>query len=259
LEGNTGERKQDVGELEQELARLIRINKIFLSMVNHEMRTPLTAISGFTELLVASEQLSADARDMVESIKRNSDRLLRLVNDILDVARLESGNLLIVRQRMSLPSSIDASLFAIKHMADIKSIHVRLDVPRVLPQVFADPHRVEQVLTNLLSNAVKYTPQGGRITVRAQRDESADAVIVAVCDTGIGIPEDQLPRIFDRFSQIERAEMPDAVSTGLGLSITKGLVEAQGGRIWAESKVGKGTCVYFALPVASQTILSNEG
>ncbi len=149
----------------RELERLVRINKTFLSVINHEMRTPLTAIMGFTELLLATEHLHSDAADMVNMIQRNSERLLRLVNDVLDLAHLENGNLLVVRQEMSILGAVERSLSALKPLVDKKQIEVLVDISPGVPDVYADPDRVDQILTNLLSNATKYTPCQGMVTV----------------------------------------------------------------------------------------------
>jgi two-component system phosphate regulon sensor histidine kinase PhoR len=248
VQGNAVEPTTACTETEKELEHLVQINKIFLSTINHEMRTPLTAILGYTDLLLESDLLPSDAVEMVDYVRRNSERLLRLVNDILDLSRLESGTLLVVRQRMGIRSAVERTLSAVKPMADEKHLQITVDIPSI-SDVFADPDRVEQVLTNLLSNAVKYTPDWGCVTVAAREDAAAYAIEVSVRDTGISIPPEQLPHIFDRFSRIERAEIQHTVGTGLGLSIAKGLVEAHGGEIWVESKKGHGSCFSFTLPV----------
>ena len=236
-------------ETEEELRRLIRINKVFLSIINHEMRTPLTAIIGYTDLLLDKALVSADAQEMVESIRRNSERLLALVNDILDISRLENGRLLIVRQNLDIRSVVDQTLAAIRSLADNKHIAIRANIPPGLPDVYGDPTRVGQILTNLLSNAVKYTPDWGKVTIEARKQDDADMIEVSIRDDGIGIPSDQLGTVFDRFHRVERAETRNTIGTGLGLFITKGLVEAHDGEIWVESEEGQGSCFYFTLPM----------
>ena len=137
-------------------------------------------------------------------------------------------------------------------MAEKKLISVNVDVSPMIPDVRGDPRRVSQILVNLLSNAVKYSPDTGSVTIAAQSNGTGNRVEISVTDNGIGIPADQLPHIFDRFSRIERDVIQHTVGTGLGLSIAKGLVEAHGGQIWAESEEGRGTCFTFTLPIAEQ-------
>ncbi len=217
------------------------------------MRTPLTAIMGYTDLLrLRSDNLTDDQELMLRNIKDSSQRLMDLVNNILDVARLEDGKMTIVPDVMELLPTVQQALAVIQPMADQKHISIKTSVSPSIPFVWGDAKRVNQILINLLSNAVKYTPNTGCVTVAARQDSTSDMVVVQVSDSGVGIPSEQLPHIFDRFSRIERAETKHTIGTGLGLSIAKGLVEAHGGQIWVESEEGEGTCFTFTLPVAQQ-------
>jgi len=257
LEELIAERTQDLQKANEELTRLDMVKTNFFSMINHEMRTPLTAIAGYTELLLIRTPLSGDQAQMLHAIKKNSQRLLDLVNNILDLSRLEEGRLVVVPEAMEVLPVVEQSLVAIRPMAEAKRMFINVDVAPRLPKIWGDPKRVNQILVNLLSNSIKYTPDTGTVTISARIAETAEEVLMSVADTGIGIPADHLPHIFERFSRVERAETQHTVGTGLGLSIVKGLVEAHGGRIRAESEEGSGTCFTFTLPLAQPSALED--
>lgn len=249
LEEIVESRTADLSKVNEELKRMDAAKTRFFSVINHEMRSPLTAIIGYAALLSDSE-MSDDDREMLEVVNQNSARLLGLVNDILDIARIEDGRLTVMKEAMPVQFALDLALSTVQPMAAEKHIDIKVDVSPSLPSVFADPKRVVQIMTNLLSNAVKYTPDTGRIHVTAKIEECEGEIEFNVSDNGVGIPADQLPGIFDRFSRVERAEIQHTVGTGLGLSITKGLVEAHGGEIWVESDEGQGSTFSFTLPIA---------
>lgn len=251
LEEMVAERTHDLEKVNEELKRLDQVKTSFFSMINHEMRTPLTAIIGYIDLLLGRDSLTPDEKQMIHTIRNNSHRLLDLVNNILDISRIEDGRLTLVRRGIKMRPVVNQAIDAIKPMADKKHISINVDMPPQIPAVWGDPKRVHQILLNLLSNGVKYTPDTGTITVTAQPSNTGHMVKIGVRDTGIGIPSDLLPIIFDRFSRIERPEIEHTVGTGLGLSIAKGLVEVHGGEIWVESEEGRGTCFTFTLPVAA--------
>jgi signal transduction histidine kinase len=236
----------------EDLKRANQAKTRFFSVINHEMRSPLTAIIGYTGLLLSQPEMSADDKEMVEMVSKNGERLLDLVNDILDVSRLEDGRMTLVRRQMDIGAAVQQTLAVVQPMAQEKRIDVHIDIPSTVPPVYADPKRVGQILTNLLSNALKYTPDTGWVIVSGDPNGREGMVEVTVSDSGIGIPADQLPTIFDRFSRVERAEIHDTVGTGLGLSIAKGLIEAHGGEIWVESEEGEGTSFHFTLPEAAR-------
>jgi signal transduction histidine kinase len=190
---------------------------------------------------------------MLNNIRDSGQHLLDLVNNVLDVARLEDGRLKIAPGIIDLLPVVHNVLNMIHTMADKKEISVKLDIPPALPCVWGDARRVSQILINLLSNAVKYTPDTGVVTVAARRSETENMIEISVSDTGIGIPPNQLPYVFDRFSRLERPEIRHTMGTGLGLSIVKGLVEAHGGEIRVHSQEGRGTCFTFTLPMAEES------
>jgi signal transduction histidine kinase len=250
LEEIVAERTQDLEKANEELRRLDQAKTGFYSMINHEMRTPLTAIIGYIDLLLARNLKSPDEEHMLCTIRNNSHRLLDLVNNILDVSRIEDGRLTLVRRGVEVSAAVTQALDVVRPMAENKHIAINTDIPPDTPEVWGDPKRVHQILLNLLGNAVKYTPDTGSLSIKVRSSQASDVVEISVSDTGIGIPADLLPQVFDRFSRVERPEIQHTVGTGLGLSIVKGLVEAHGGEIWVESEEGRGTCFTFTLPIA---------
>jgi signal transduction histidine kinase len=250
LEEIIAERTEELTRANDELRHADRVKTSFFSVINHEMRSPLTAIIGYAALLASHTVLSPDQQAFLRPIQTGSERLLDLVNNLLDIARIEDGRLAITPEAMRLRPVLTDCLAVVKPMADEKHLAIDACISPELPAVWGDPKRVGQILTNLLGNAVKYTPDTGQITITACENGAGDVVEVSVQDNGIGIPSEQLPHIFDRFSRVERPEMQDTVGTGLGLSIAKGLVEAHGGNIWVESEEGRGSCFHFSLPVA---------
>jgi signal transduction histidine kinase len=252
LEEIVAERAQDFEKANEELKRLDRLKTSAFSVINHEMRTPLTAIIGYIDLLLARDPLTPDQEHMLSTIRNNSHRLLDLVNNILDISRIEDGKLTLVRRNIGALPAVTQALDVVKPIAHKKHIAVNVDIAPEIPDVWGDTKRVHQILVNLLSNAVKYTPDTGTVTVAVRHSETSDTVEISVRDTGIGIPADLLPDIFDRFSRVERPEIQNTVGTGLGLSIAKGLVEAHGGEIWVDSEEGLGTCFTFTLPIATE-------
>jgi len=250
--------RAQMARLEEMIARrmdeLRRVNEDranFFYMITHEMRNPLAAILGYTDLLLLKAPLSSEQKDMLRTIRDGGQQLLDLVNNILDISRLENGGLTVVSQVMDVPSAVLQALAIIRPMAQRKRISISVDVSPAIPHVCGDPKRVSQILINLLSNAVKYTPDAGTVTITARKSETANKVEISVADNGIGIPASHLPHLFKRFSHIERQATRDTAGTGLGLFIAKGLVEAHGGEIWVESEEGKGTCFTFTLPIAA--------
>ena len=252
LEEIIDDRTRELQQKNEKLENRDQAKTNFYSMMNHEMRTPLTAIIGYTQLLGHRNAISGPDERMLQMIEESGHRLLGLVNDILDIARIEEGKLQILPRPMPLRPTIDQAVETLKPLADEKCLTVEVFASPSLPEVHGDPKRVSQILLNLLSNAVKYTPDTGKITVSARQSSTPDMLEVCVADTGIGIPAEDLPHIFNRFSRVERDAIRHTVGTGLGLSITEGLVKAHGGDIWVESVGGEGTCFTFTLPLAEQ-------
>jgi signal transduction histidine kinase len=251
LEEIIAERTEDLRHVNEELKRLDRVKTNFFQVINHEMRTPLTAILGYATLLLSSSTLSVEQKDMLDIVKKSGERLLELVNNLLDVSRLEDGRLTIVKERIGVRPTVDHALAVVRPLAEEKRIEVATQLRGTIPDVRGDPKRVGQILVNLLSNAIKYTPDTGQVALAVRALPEKAMVEFNVIDSGVGIPVDQLPHIFDRFSRVERAEIKQTIGTGLGLYIAKGLVEAHGGEIGVDSEEGRGSRFHFTLPIAS--------
>jgi PAS domain S-box-containing protein len=223
----------------------------FMSTISHELRTPLTSIKGATALLM--EQIGPDSGttgELLDMVRNNSERLLRLINDLLDATKIEAGKLTIRKRACEPKPLMERSTASMTGYAEEYGVSVRADVAPGLAPIVADPDRVEQILSNLLSNAVKFSHRGDEVVVRARAE--GDVLRVDVADTGVGIAENDLPRLFEKFAQLEhgRRSVP---GTGLGLVITKGLVEAHGGSISVSSRLGEGSTFTFTLPFAKRT------
>jgi PAS domain S-box-containing protein len=221
----------------------------FVSMVSHELRTPMTSIKGYADLLLmgAAGVLADEQRKFLSVIKSNVDRLTTLVNDLLDISRMESGRMTLSLELIRLADVTNQVIMAMATRTREKGLGLRSDIPPDLPEVQADSDRVIQILTNLVANACQYTPTGGEIVVSAcVRD---DEMRVSVRDTGIGIAPEDRENIFTRFFRVDHPLVHETTGTGLGLDIVKSLVEMHGGRVEVESKVGVGSTFTFTLPM----------
>jgi PAS domain S-box-containing protein len=233
-----------------------RMKNEFISVVSHELRTPLTSIRGSLGLLASGKlgELTPRARSMATIALESSERLTRLINDILDLERIESGN-----RPMEIASIDAAGLLgrAVTEMAGLaRSTGVRVEVAPSTGRVLADADRIVQTLTNLLNNAIKYSTEGQTIVLDSVADDGQ--VLFRVRDEGRGIPQDRLEAIFQRFEQVDSSDARQKGGTGLGLAISRGIVERHGGRIWAESTLGVGTTALFTLPAASRAGLAPD-
>lgn len=231
------------------LQELDRVKSDFLLNVSHELRTPLTAIKGSVDNLLdeITGPLSESQRRYLIRVKANADRLVRLINDLLDLARIEEGRVQVTPSFFSLSGLASELLDTLRPVAAEEGLQLHLVDGGDPLIVHADRDKVGQVLMNLLGNAIKFTPSGGIINVELLGEEEPFAS-VQIVDTGEGIPPEELPHIFDKFYQVQLGMQAKAKGTGLGLSIAKGLVELQGGRIWAKSQVGRGSTFAFTLP-----------
>jgi len=215
--------------------------------VAHELRTPLGSIKGTMEGLVDGVLTAEPATFLL--VQREVSRLQRLVHDLEELSRAEAGQVPLNLRAAAPADLVRAAADRLQPQFEDKSVRLHVDLPADLPQVRADPSRIIQVLLNLLGNALQYTPSGGQVTVRAWRDSRE--VVVAVQDTGIGIPAEHLPHIFERFYRVDKSRSRPGGGSGIGLTIAKHLVEAHGGRIWATSPgPGQGSTFSFTLPIA---------
>jgi signal transduction histidine kinase len=220
----------------------------FLANMSHELRTPLNAIIGFSEVLAEKMfgELNEKQEEYSKDIHASGQHLLSLINDILDLSKIEAGRMELELSDFHLPTALDSALTLVRERAGRRSIALRLSVDERLGQMRADERKVRQVVLNLLSNAIKFTPEGGRIDVGAARKDGV--VEVSVSDTGVGIaPEDQ-EAVFEEFRQVGTADKK-VEGTGLGLTLCRKFVELHGGRIWVKSEIGVGSTFTFTLPV----------
>jgi signal transduction histidine kinase/putative methionine-R-sulfoxide reductase with GAF domain len=241
----------EIQDKSQQLEAASRHKSEFMANMSHELRTPLNAIIGFSDVLEQRlfGELNDRQADYTRDIASSGRHLLELVNEILDLSKVEAGRMELEHSEFSLADTIHGALAFIRERAASHRIALTADVPTDLGTVVADERKVRQVLLNLLSNAVKFTPDGGTIAVRAWRTNGE--VQVAVRDTGIGIAPEDHAKVFDEFQQVGRPSDRSREGTGLGLTLAKRFVELHGGRIWVESEIGKGTKFTFAIPVAT--------
>jgi PAS domain S-box-containing protein len=222
----------------------------FVSTVSHELRTPMTSIKGYTDLLLmgTSGDLNDMQRHFLGVIKVNADRLSGLVNDLLDLSRMETGKVELAPEPIDVGALVEQVALTIKPEAAEKGLSIYAVVPEGLPHAYGDPARVTQILTNLVNNAYKYTPSGGEISVHAYVKDAK--LHVAVADTGIGISADNQRKIFDRFFRVDDPLVQEVSGTGLGLAITLTLIHMHGGELLVESELGEGSIFTFNLPLA---------
>ncbi len=229
-----------------ELRRLEAVRRDFVANVSHELKTPLTSISGYAETILADRPEPELERRFLATIVSNARRMQRLVDDLLDLSRIESGRWQPATEPVDVAASAREAWAGLADRAAGRGVDFALDVPAETLLVEADPDAVRQVLTNLFDNSLRYTPPGGRITFHSRPEGSG--VLLSVSDTGPGIASEHLPRIFERFYRADQSRSREEGGTGLGLAIVKHLVEAHGGRVWAESERGRGTSVHSWLP-----------
>jgi signal transduction histidine kinase len=257
--GATLENARLIGELRE----VNRLKDQFLATLSHELRTPLTAINGWVEMLLEREELmhgDEDFADGIRAISASAISLTQLINDLLDLSRIQRGVLRLHRDLLDLNELVRTAERTVRQSLQARRLELRLELSPGLPPTIADEQRVQQILWNLLSNSIKFTPKGGRVCVRTRLSDGAGAddgsaagrarwIEVEVEDTGEGIPADFMPHIWERFRQADATATRRHGGLGIGLSLVKELVEAHGGRIEAESEEGRGSRFTVRLPV----------
>ncbi|MBI5023475.1 MAG: PAS domain-containing protein [Candidatus Omnitrophica bacterium] len=229
-----------------QLRQLEKVRQDFVANVSHELRTPVSTIRGYAEtLLEGALEDKAHAREFLRIIYDDAERLTKLINDLLDLSRIESGKMKLALEECSLEAVVDRVLSGMKKEAQKSSVALKKDIPPRLSRIRIDEAAIAQVLFNLAENAVKYNNAGGSVTIAAR--ETDRGVEVSVTDTGIGIPQEDIPRIFERFYRVDKARSRDLGGTGLGLAIVKHILQAHHGDITAESKMGSGSTFRFTL------------
>lgn len=255
----------------KKLERLERLKSEFISIVSHELRTPLTAIKNSLDIILSGKAggLTDNMNKFLNMAKRNSARLSGIINDLLDLSKIEAGKMDFKFEVMKIESVIDFVKTSLEEMAKEKNLVLKTRIEDNLADIYADSRRLEQVLGNLVSNAIKFTPEGGQVEIRTEVADATDInyvemfgnelkqlsgkyLIVCVKDNGIGISEENLVKVFDKFAQIETSLSRKVGGSGLGLPIARQLLDAHNGTIWCNSKPDKGSSFYFALPVADE-------
>lgn len=231
-----------------------RLKAEFAANISHELRTPLNLIIGFSEMMALAphtygEPLPSAYRSDVQAIYRNAKHLSSLIDDVLDLSQIEAGRMGLVKEEIKITEVIEEAVTAISHLFEVRCLYLKIEVPDDLPPLPADRTRIRQVLINLLSNAARFTEQGG-VTISARATERE--VIVSVTDTGVGIAEEDIPKVFEEFRQLDGSLRRSANGSGLGLAISKKFVELHGGHIQVESELGKGSTFSFSLPVREE-------
>jgi signal transduction histidine kinase len=248
LAANLNRMNDELGRLYRELETASRHKSEFLASMSHELRTPLNAIIGFSEVL--QERMFGDLNDKqaeyVDDIIASGRHLLALINDILDLSKIEAGRMELELARFDLPLTLDTTLALVRERAIRHGLQLELALDERVGPVVADERKIRQVLLNLLSNAVKFTPEGGRVTVTAAPADGA--VAIAVSDTGVGIAAEDQAAVFEEFRQVGSDAARKREGTGLGLTLARRFVELHGGRLWVTSEVGKGSTFTFTLP-----------
>jgi signal transduction histidine kinase len=230
-----------------------RLKDDFIGVAAHELRTPLAALKGFAEMLTIQtargkgHKLDDWQREALDAIDQSTTRLVELIDDLLDVTRLQGGRLEVHQEPHDLVALVRRVIRRMGVMTDHREVKIMAAADPVIACV--DAPRIEQVVSNLVSNAIKYSPNGGEVTVEVREDEAASDAIIAVRDHGIGIPAAQQPQVFGRFARADNAREMGIGGTGLGLYLSRELVERHGGRVWFESAEGKGSTFYVALPL----------
>lgn len=247
--------KKELEKLEESKKQLMR----FLSIAAHDLKSPLAAIQSYFSVLLGgfAGDLNDKQRQMIERSDQRIKGLLELISDLLDISRIEMGQIVQEMKEMLLTEILEPSIEDAQATAEQKNVTLALDIPQQLPLVYASPHRLQQMLVNLLSNAIRFTPEGGTVTLKIRCQDNT--VEGQISDTGIGIPPDDLPRIFEEFF---RASNVEASGTGLGLAIVKRIVEAHGGKVWAESpcpETNVGSKFTFVLPIIVKKVKQGGG
>lgn len=249
LESRVQERTKQLASALEDVQTISKNKSEFISAVSHELRTPLTSIKGYASLLMSGKlgEISEPIHERLDKINKHSDNLVKLINDLLDISRIESRKTEMRFDRCALQPIIENVHDLLTPQLREKNINWLAEVDEATPPVFLDRSHIERVFINLVSNAIKFTPVHGTISIRVRPDN--DIIVVQVSDTGIGISAQDIPKLFDEFYRVDNEINQNLKGTGLGLSLVKKIIEAHQGRIWVTSEVNKGTTFHFTLPI----------
>ena len=248
LEIKVQERTKQLSSALNEVQKISNTNSEFISAVSHELRTPLTSIKGYASILMTGKLggIPDKVKERLAKINKHSDSLVKLINDLLDISRIESGKTEMRLIRQNIPDIVDNVQDILAPQAKEKNIQFVTEINSV-PEILLDISQAERIFINLVSNAIKFTPEKGTITTRASADD--ENITVSISDTGIGISEENAGRLFNEFFRVENDINQTVKGSGLGLALAKKIVEAHGGKMWLKSKLNEGTTFYFTLPI----------
>lgn len=248
LKDNLEQKTKELEEINKKLTKLDALRTRFLVIASHDLKAPLTAVDSYLEVMLGgfTGEINEKQKNMLERSIERVKELLDLINSLLDLSHIESGKIVHEMSMVNLDDVLENSLENVQALAQEKEIKVEVSKPEKLPQLYAAGARIQQTLTNLLNNAIKFTPKKGKIKLLV--NENQKFVQIEVIDNGIGIPQDELPKIFDEFYQCSNIEIKERKGAGLGLSIAKQVVKFHQGKIWVESDTGKGSKFSFTLP-----------
>lgn len=242
-------KNEELGLLNKKLTAMYEVQKEFTSTVSHELRTPLASIKTAVDILRSGTpgEMTPDQKNILEKADRNVSRLKNLINDVLDLSKIESGMMDLNFEKHNINDVIEEVVDLQEAVARQKGLDLKKERDDTIPLLYFDRNRIIQVLNNLVNNAIKFTKEGGVVVLSAHKEEQ-NHIVVSVKDTGIGIKTEDIPRVFEKFQQLGDPATREG-GTGLGLSISREIITRHGGKIWAESKVGQGSHFYFILPV----------
>ncbi len=249
LESKIQERTKQLAIALEEVKKISKLKSEFISAVSHELRTPLTSIKGYASILMTGKigEIPPEVKERLEKINKHSDNLVKLINDLLDIARIESGRFEMKFAKHAIASLIENVRDLLTPQMKEKGILFKAQIAAATPEVFVDSSQIERVLINLVGNAIKFTPREGTITIRVQPEK--ETVVCSVVDTGIGIKEDDIPKLFSEFYRVDNEINQKVKGTGLGLALAKKVIEAHHGKIAVTSKANQGTTFSFSLPI----------
>lgn len=246
---NLVNKNAELEHMNKKLQEVDRLKSNFLSMVSHELRTPLTTIQGYTTFLRTEKAgaLNQTQRECLKISEDTADLLNRLIEELLDLSKIERGEFKVNLVNVDMPEIINKAIISLQLFANNQGVTLENNLPKDLPVVWADKERITQVITNLLDNAIKFNREGGKAYITAS-NQANGKVVFCISDTGIGIPNDKLDKVFDKFYQVDSSEKRKYGGCGLGLAISKSILELHQGKIWVESKIGAGSKFFFEIP-----------
>ncbi len=251
LETKVTERTKELSQALKDVEDISKKKSEFISAVSHELRTPLTSIKGYASILMTGKvgEIPDAVKERLGKINTHSDNLVKLINDLLDISRIESGRVEMKATPQNVRPMLDTIADLLTPQLNNKNVTLHINIPADMPEIEYDTTQMDRVFINLVSNAIKFTPAGGSITISARTNTARAETVFEVADTGIGIKKEDLQRIFDEFYRVDNEINMKVKGTGLGLALAKNIVEAHYGHMWVTSTVGQGTTFHFTMPL----------